>query len=1033
MANDNRIDLIARVDVEESAQQIIKEDLPNLQTKINEKGGIKIDCSIDTKNFDVLRKQISEFSKGLKIDVSGLNIGSNKFGLDIAPTREEIRQLEKDLDLVFNKRKTNKPADDLRREFASLIDDYKDSFTKALDSGDFTKTNNAYQKLIDFAITYRREIDTTNEALAEQKNLIKSITASTLADGQKATTYIDSRLKAELDSMTGGIAGDNKKILDNVFGVGGWTYDRSKSFNTFDSVAEELRSIPSLQNLDSNYIEAFRQVIGLLNGSLSETNDMIELIERETEGELYTTLGNFLNNMLLPIVEAHNNLTESKDTPEFVSEDTIKNLDIVENKLETIVATEKEAQELMNTKTDVNMEYPSLLSSKNTKETLENAKRQLNELEIPATRITRAIEDSTGQLIAFDVQVEKEDKSIEKLRYRLNEAGDGFEYLYKTIREADNATDLRKKPIEVSVGIKTSELDTFIKKVEDSGVPIEKFTYSVDDLKKSLSDVGNVDIGFDAGKFNAFQDKFAIAKAEFKGLQNEMRIASKDQSFENRLKKLSAQMQVFENANEKAVTSLKKMSDGKTFAQGWEDLKESLNTSNLNADGLKHINEQLATFKAEANSAGLTSSSFFKNMGEQIKGVVTQYVSLTFAISKIGNAINELKSIDDILTEISKTSDRTTESLQRLGETSFDRANQFGRKASDYLYGVQEMSRAGFGEMQSENLAELSILAQSAGDLTTELANDYIIATNAAYKFNGNIEKLNATLDSQNYITNNNALSMEDLASATRLAASQAANAGIGIDELTAATGTMIATTRESGDVAARAFRGIIMNLQQTKATAEEIGDGGLDITTESLTKYEKAVQDLGVSIKEVKNGVTQLRNPMEILRDLSIAVSKESEGSIKVANLISSVGGKYRGNQLIALLENWSTYEKMLSEFNSEGAIGSSMSEATKSANNWSGSLNQLSNSWTEFVSKIVNSEDAIQTIRTLNNLIQNASDSGSAEALGRITKTIADLLSAIGTITGKIGTIPTLLGVGATVKGLGELPNMPTYVLIQ
>ena len=34
------------------------------------------------------------------------------------------------------------------------------------------------------------------------------------------------------------------------------------------------------------------------------------------------------------------------------------------------------------------------------------------------------------------------------------------------------------------------------------------------------------------------------------------------------------------------------------------------------------------------------------------------------------------------------------------------------------------------------------------------------------------------------------------------------------------------------------------MNLQQVKGTAEDIGDGGEDITTESLTKYENAYID---------------------------------------------------------------------------------------------------------------------------------------------------------------------------------------------
>ena len=199
------------------------------------------------------------------------------------------------------------------------------------------------------------------------------------------------------------------------------------------------------------------------------------------------------------------------------------------------------------------------------------------------------------------------------------------------------------------------------------------------------------------------------------------------------------------------------------------------------------------------------------------------------------------------------------------------------------------------------------------------------------------------------------------------------------------------------------------MNLQQVKGTAEDIGDGGEDITTESLTKYEKACADLGVSLKEVKDGVLQLRDPMVILEELANAVSKESEGSIKVANLINAVGGKYRGNQLSALLQNWDTYSKMLSEFNSNEAVGSAFDEAMKSAESWEGKLNELSNTWTDFINGFVNSDTAKGVIDFLNSIIKG-----------------------IDSIRDGIGTIPTILGSIATVgafKNVGELLNTPVY----
>ena len=63
-------------------------------------------------------------------------------------------------------------------------------------------------------------------------------------------------------------------------------------------------------------------------------------------------------------------------------------------------------------------------------------------------------------------------------------------------------------------------------------------------------------------------------------------------------------------------------------------------------------------------------------------------------------------------------------------------------------------------------MAEQSLLAQSAGDMTADLANNYILATNAAYKLNGESDKLNAVLDGQNSITNRNSVAMADMATA---------------------------------------------------------------------------------------------------------------------------------------------------------------------------------------------------------------------------------------------------------------------------
>lgn len=107
----------------------------------------------------------------------------------------------------------------------------------------------------------------------------------------------------------------------------------------------------------------------------------------------------------------------------------------------------------------------------------------------------------------------------------------------------------------------------------------------------------------------------------------------------------------------------------------------------------------------------------------------------------------------------------------------------------------------------------------------------------------------------------------------------------------------------------------------------------------------------------------------MQILKELSEEYTKLDESDAKRANLLTAVGGKYRANALNAILENYSTYEKMLQDY-ADGE-GSMAEEAEKTANSWEGSLNRLQNTFNSTVGNIVNSDAVIKGINTLNSLL--------------------------------------------------------------
>lgn len=195
--------------------------------------------------------------------------------------------------------------------------------------------------------------------------------------------------------------------------------------------------------------------------------------------------------------------------------------------------------------------------------------------------------------------------------------------------------------------------------------------------------------------------------------------------------------------------------------------KEVLSANQAYIDSLRDINSQMSETKFNEIADGFKRSensmrginklgASLKDQFSQAAQSFTQWLSVSsgimLLISKTREAIIEIKELDNILTEISKTSDMTSQQLNQLGMEAYDAASKYGRTASDYLLGVQEMARSGFYGDKGTAMAEQSLLAQSAGDMNAELANNYILATNAAYKFNGEADKLNAVLDGQNSI-----------------------------------------------------------------------------------------------------------------------------------------------------------------------------------------------------------------------------------------------------------------------------------------
>ena len=676
--------------------------------------------------------------------------------------------------------------------------------------------------------------------------------------------------------------------------------------------------------------------------------------------------------------------------------------------LDSQIATQNEIYEiqtkLVNLDPTKNAEEIALLNSKlqakqkelNNLQMQSNVYSNLLSLEEQEKYITEQTAKAREQLATANAK--SDDKAVTQRIAELNSYKDSLNDVITKLNVLNNSTAFAKNSSNPQVVQIKQQISQLLTEYQTLANTLQNENLTPADMQSAITKFQQLDM-----QFKQISNGARELKSTMSAENSMQREAQNAELLIEKVKKLRAEMEAYKSANSKAMKSTATNSNGVTYSAEIDGLISKLkNASSVSKEELNKISASFRTMKAEIKSAGLEGGTIFDKLIADLKKF-SSWMSLTSLVSTfvmdVRNAVTELKEIDTILTEISKTSDLTTEALAKLGKTSFDSASKYGKKASDYLVGVQEMYRAGF--QNAPEMSELSILAQAAGDLSSDAANDYLIATNSAYELGGSIEKLNSVLDSQNFITNNAAVAMQDMADATSEAASVAAQYGVDIDELSALIAVAVSKTRESGSEVGNALKALFINLQDT--TSKPI---------------QEAFDSVNISMTEMVDGAEKLKTPIELIKELSKAFTSLEEGDTRRANILSDIGGKYHANTLAAILSDLDSYYQML-DYYSKGQ-GSAAEEAQKTAESWEGMFNALENDWTEFVNEFANSDLFKSLIESARRLIDVLSDASSP--LNFILTQFANLLELATKFTDKIGLIPTIFA-GLSLKNVGEL----------
>ncbi len=1011
--NEFLILLQAKLD-EAKSKENVNTDIGKLQYQLDElKVQVKLDPNAAQKLADDIGKLINQkiVISNIGLNQSNLSKAGQQIGQVISDSAEKAigNVTSKNIGRYFRVNKSD--SRQFQSEMEKLVSEWTNGKGKVTDINIQTRTS--YDKKA------KENIERLHQATVTYKNELDEVIKKTIAWRQIGTTI---NAKGEKEVIRGfvEVAGQYSKAIDSINTKTDTFNEKQKNavasaqnkLSTIESKLHDKGANKTLANTDfdinglNNQINAVKNAIDILGNSSRETFGQAQ---RDVDREI-----NSLNNLITSLKNAEYAATSlrTKDI-ETVKIDESNKLDAFIQKMEQSGHyTDELKNKVIHLKLDLSNVF-DVNSLTNYLNSVSNLQTEFQKVDATAKTVEKSAKLQTN--------ISAEKKILQVYVNELKEAG---------VLSGDVKTKIQEMFHSLSKVESQNGLTTW--RAELKGVKAETDAVLKSVTQLSQKKIDEIQLLMDNGKgASEYQNRInaITASLEKYGIETQeaQKITASLQSIFDSMKGMSGQELVTQaDKLEQEFKAVKisvdqaKLSYDK-FAQPASDEKistliiriqrflekntnitkeaqlqlsnyiQELSGGKISLARWNQINSELKKTERTMGALGRLGKSFSEQIKEFGKNV-TSYLSISSVfmslISKTRESITELKDLDSILTEISKTSNLTEQQLKNLGSSSFDSASKYGKVASDYLVGVQEMFRAGY--RNAEKMSELSILAQAAGDLDANTANDYLIATDAAYNLKGNIEELNKVLDGQNFITNNAAVSMLDMAQATSEAASIASQYGIKIDELSSLIAVATSKTRESGSETGTALKALFVNLQDT--TSKPI---------------KEAFDAVNISMTEMVNGAEKLKSPIQLLKELSDAFVSLDEGDARRANILSDIGGKHHANTLSAILSDWSSYEKMIGLY-SHG-IGSAAQEAEKSSKNWEGSMNRLSNTWTSTVNNIANSDAIITSINSINGVIS---------VVDKLTNAL-----------GSLGTIGLGAGLLAGFKNAGRVKCCPSY----
>lgn len=636
---------------------------------------------------------------------------------------------------------------------------------------------------------------------------------------------------------------------------------------------------------------------------------------------------------------------------------------------------------------------------------------------------------NTAEIAEMEAQLERAKTKVISLRSSLETKmgasnfatamGDDFEKAINKIALAEAKVDDAKQKAYAKINTgysgsaNLSKMFDIDNKISKLGTVNQTTTASVEKLRVAYANLGtalqsgNVESAIAAQK--RFEDALEETNYAIKKNQALNKNAVSAQSLDIGRQKLGNDIDMWFKNNSAAA---------REFGAQIESLKARLKTCD-NVE-LNNLRSEFNKLKTDAQLAGKTGMSFADNMKAQFSKLGT-YMAASMGIMEMimlmRNMFDNVLKVDTALTELYRVTDLTASGYDDLYGNMTASAKEYGVVLSDLIASTAAWARLGFDANVANEMAEISAMYQHIADIDYDTAVENLVTGFKGFEDqlgqmfgDDDAAAMEYIADIYNEIGNNFAIGSDQVGDSLTRAASALSIAGNTIEQ-SAGMVTAVTEVTQDPEKAGSAMKILSLRLRGMKGELEDMGEP-IDENVEDISKMQQQVYNMTGQKVNIFDDTGNFKSTYDIMQE--IAAVWDDLNSVQQADLLETIAGKNRANDVAALINNWEQAEAAAGM--AENASGSASREHLKYMDSLQGRIETFKATWQVLSNTLVDSD-------FLKGAVSGATS--FLNVLDEIVSTIGILPALLGAVAGGLAMFKTFqrnkngdMGMGFNLK---------------